>query len=333
LKAHLVSFFALTISVLSGCGGGGGGGGGGAPSKPQNLDPQASSINTTYQAAVGLDTESTAMVNRINAERQACGFGALRQNGVLDAVARNHADWQLRNFISSHSEVFGSVGFTGVDANARAVFAGYNNGGGLVISDEFVDLIGSSNKAGRGEASMRLLLVGPYHQIGMLRGFRDIGVSVRNNVDVGVSGSRVIAQVDVAYTSSDGDQLLGTSEVVTYPCQGVSGVAPRMTGEVPSVSATRDYAVNPTGQPIVVMGRAGQSISVTSAFITETASGASVPVAMLTSANDRNGLFRSNEVAIIPDVALSTFTSYSVSINGSNSGVPFSRNFSFTTGQ
>ena len=139
-------------------------------------------VASTYAA----DSEELAAFNLLNQERSRCGFGTLKQNAALDLAAKNHVDWQFKNWnylfpSLSHQEARGTDGFTGFSPGDRAIFAGYELGGD--IADEIAAPI-STTVVGRGIIGVRNLLNAPYHMRGLLDGYRDVGVSVKNGVEI-----------------------------------------------------------------------------------------------------------------------------------------------------
>jgi hypothetical protein len=72
---------------------------------------------------------------------------------------------------------------------------------------------------------------------------------------------------------------------------------------------------------------------IASASITPTAGGSSVTLLPnLTQTSDANGIVRTNQAVLIPNLPLLANTSYTVSITGTVNGTAFSTNFSWTTG-
>ena len=339
-----MNYFGLTATlaislVLSACGGGGGGGsatGGGSngsvsgtivsPSLPAF---QASSIDSSVFIHSSAEPEVQSAFTRLNAERSQCGFGSLKQATALDVAARNHADWQNINNYSTHSEVSGTQGYTGVSPLERTTYAGY---AGVEVFEGLTRYVGRTSKAGLGEGELRDLFLAPYHMLALLRGSRDVGIAIRSSVDVNANVGGVVTELELGYLPADGKQLPSTTDVLTYPCEGVTGTRRTLMGESPQVEAARNYITNPTGQPIYIMVREGNVLAVTSFSLTDVLSGTSLVVKPLTFANDRNGLTRSNEVILIPDTPLGSLKQYAVTINGTNAGVAFSRSFTFTTG-
>jgi hypothetical protein len=121
---------------------------------------------------------------------------------------------------------------------------------------------------------------------------------------------------------------------LTYPCQGSTDTAYRLTGEVPNPVPTRNLATSPLGQPIIVMIRKGRVLTLTSATMTKVSTGTPITLrAPVTLANDVNqGYYEANFGYVLPDVALEPSTQYQVTINGKNGATVFSRTFTYTTG-
>lgn len=331
--------FALCViatSALAACGGGGG-------STPPTTAPTgvapgvanapaANLVGTvsasTYSPAT--QAEEISAFNTLNAERLRCGFGLLAQSTALDNAAKGHADWQLINNFRGHFQTVGTAGFTGASAGDRASAAGYSWTG---LADENTSVIGSNVKAGYGASSVLTLLQAPYHAAGLLNGWRDVGFSVRNDVEVSSTfGPRVLAQVNLGHTSV-GPQIIGTGDVATYPCAGATNVKRQLTNESPNPVPGRDLAVLPLGSTVYMSVRKGQTISISSASMTALATG--LPVTLrtpVTSLNDVHGLYGSHEAYVSADAPLQANSAYDVIVTGTNNGVAFSRSFQFTTG-
>ena len=335
----IVAFAALTA-----CGGGGGGGAtGGAAAPAVAAAPADTFFPSNFVISVPTPTfapgsEELAAFNLLNAERTQCGFGKLAQNTQLDAAARAHADYQLRNNVDSHFEnqTQFPTGFTGVDDVARMIFAGYTNVG--ASTDEYVVTTGLGTKTGLGERGIRNLLSAPYHMAGLLGSYRDIGMSLRNGADVSSSTTRVIFQVNPAYKTSAGPQLMGSADVLTYPCEGTTGAIRQLLNEEPNPVPGRNLATQPLGTAIYMAVREGRVLRITSSSVTKTSTGASVVMrAAIDSSNDpiapcNRGCFQSYEAYVIPDAPLDANSRYDVVVSGTNNGTPFTRSFRFETG-
>lgn len=318
---------AIALSVtalLAGCGGGGGGTTNTAP-VPAAPAPAPvvlpSSLVGVVQATTYTDDPAVAF-NLINTERNTCGFGLLSQSAELDAAARSHAAYSASSGTFAHEETSGVTGFTGATPTARAVAKGYAGTTGEVMA------------IGSGAFATRSLLSAPYHLRGLMDGYRDIGI--------GMVASSIpdfpYFVADLGTQTSAGLQLLGSSDVATYPCNGVTGVNFQLRGETPNPVPGRDLSSNPIGTPILIKVRDGNALTITSASMINVASGAAVvlraPVGADNDPNKVNGVsyFRTNEAYIAPDAALTRGTLYQVTVAGTNNGAAFSRTFSFTTG-
>ena len=335
----------VSLATLTACGGGGGGGTtvvdtpAPAPAPGPGLTaPLASTLVTSVSApAYAAVSEELAAFNLLNAERGSCGFGLLAQNTLLDTSAKNHADWMLTNNFYGHNQTATApTGFTGVTSKDRANAAGY-------ASVDVTETLGGSMSqpliAGYGEASARELMSLPYHLFGMMSPYKDLGISIRSRDSVTplvANGLSRTAVYNFGVATGAAYQLADSSNVSTYPCEGVTGVNYRVTGEVPNPVPGRDLAVNPLGHPILVMVRKGQNLVITSSSMVSVATG--LPVAMrapVMASNDPNGLlgpYGNYMGYVVPDAPLAQNASYQATVNGTNDGVAFSRTFVFGTG-
>ncbi|WP_232062217.1 CAP domain-containing protein [Variovorax sp. PBS-H4] len=307
-------------------------------SPPATTAPSDGVQSATLVTAVGPDTygagsEGQQALQLLNAERGRCGFGLLAQNARLDTAAQAHADWQILNNQLSHTEASGTPGFTGVTPLDRVVAAGYVPGG---VGEEISTLFYSGSIAGTGVFGVRALLALPYHQLGMLSGYRDVGIALRGSDQLGTTanrGPRTVQQFNLGFTRSAGRQEPAGDEVLTYPCEGTTGVFYEITNETPNPVPGRDLRASPLGPGVVVAVRSGQTLAISSARMT-TLSGRT-PVALrpaLTRDSDPNAVLASHQAVLIPDASLMPNTSYTVNVAGTNDGAAFEKTFNFTTG-
>lgn len=334
-----LSAIALAIT-LTACGGGSGSGDvAGAPGAVDAIvtpDP-APVLNTALVTSVPAATyiagsEEAAAFNLLNAERDRCGFGLLKQNAALDTSARGHADWLLINGYTGHFQTPGTPGFTGVTPDDRMVAAGYGAVGSFVSNAESGQG-GFLPETGMGTTATRMLLNAPYHALTMVRSHRDGGVAVRDKFDVGLSPNNSFELFfNFGYKNSEGPQLAAAGSVRTYPCPGSTGVRTALYGESPSPAPDRNLRTNPIGSSVMVVGDPGTTLVITSASMTIANTGASVLLRVpQTKANDAN-ISRTNEGFVSADGPLAANTAYQVNIDGTSNGVAFNRNFVFTTG-
>jgi uncharacterized protein YkwD len=339
----------LTLaSILSACGGGGSSSP--APTTAQAITCPAGQVpdatgkscllpftqSTIDNAQYQFNGDNLAKVafDDLQSARTQCGFGSLKQSALLDKAAKAHATYLVNSFSAGHSESAGVPGFTGATITDRLVAAGYSSMSASEGITQFMGAPTAETAFTKGQTGTKNLLIAPYHALNMLRGFRDVGIGItfdQVNID-GKSYDMGTLVFDYATPKATNSQLFSSTDVQTYPCEGVTGTRSALYGESPSVIPTRDYQKFPSGQPVYVMVREGQALAVTSATVKNQASGQTVPLQQtLTSANDVQHLVRVNEAVIIPDVPLEPGMSYVVEIIGTNSGQSFAKTFTFKT--
>lgn len=354
---------AGALMVLAGCGGGGGGSPAPAPSIPVTTTysatcadgttttstvsvadatakcpavPAPATVVTSVPAATyAANSEELAVFTLFNAERERCGFGLLAQSATLDTSARGHADWLVRNDYSGHYQVVGTPGYTGVSPSDRILAAGYVPSVNAMTSPSESTGDAFSTKSGFGVKTLRGLLNAPYHEADMLRGHRDVGVSVRGKGDLGLPGTKTVLNLDFATKSSQGQQSI--SGVRTYPCQGSTGIETSLKNEDPNPVPGRNLGANPLGSSVVVVGTTGATMNITTATMTGPGGILITLRAPLTSVNDPNKVggvsyFSLNEAVLSADAPLAPNTTYQVNVSGTDGITPFSRSFTFTTG-
>jgi hypothetical protein len=278
-------------------------------------------------------SEELAAFNFLNAERGRCGFGLLAQNTRLDAAAKAHADYQLINGFFSHFEdsVNFPAGFTGVTMVDRYAFQGYTGLGGAV--DEISALTGAADKTGFGLQGVRNLLNAPYHLKGLISGMREAGLAVRSSSDTGTSNPRVILQWNGAYTLATGPQGIAAADVLTYPCDGATGVNRQLGNESPEPVPGRDLRTNPLGTTVYIATRGGNALAVTAVTMSNARTGVTVALRdVVTATNDPQREYGGSEAYVAADAPLDPDTAYQVNVSGTNNGAAFTRTFTFTTG-
>lgn len=328
---------AVLALLLVACGGGGGGTS--TTGTPTPSDPFVASTITaaTVAPSYPIGSEELAAYNTLSTARTTCGFGGLNQNAQLDTASQNHTYYQAVNDRVGHFQVAGLPGFTGVTAQERGIAAGYTDqlsyGENLVYSSY-------TAKSGFGRSGTVGLLAAPYHLRSLMDLHREVGINITSSgpsgsgADVIVSGSfapAVRLAISLSSRSAFPVQRQSSTDVLTYPCSGITGTAYQLTGEDPNPVTPRNLATNPIGQPILVQVLLGRTLIITSATVTGP-SGAVALLPTMTQTNDPNGRLSSNTAVIMPDLPLQPNTTYSVVINGTNNGVAFTRSFSFSTG-
>lgn len=328
MKAKSLASVAAIAVLLAACAGGGTG------SSP------------TSSAA-----EQLSALNTISAARTNCGFGALQSSTMLDASAQHHVSWMIKNQTVSLNESFGMPGFTGVDPSHRMLEVGYAAVAPIEV------LIGGDGiaKSGFGSRGARALLGVPYILANLMQSSREIGISVTSSGPVGFganinfAGAPVATWLvaDLASSPVMPAQAQNETDALTFPCQGTTNASPFVFSEAPNPIPGRDSSHLQIGQTLLVQILADKELAITAVVITGP-QGAVTLLPTLTSASDPNGLLHTNQALIIPGSPLSPNTAYAVNLTGvskgivlgpgmiqltsADPGVPFSRNFAFTTG-
>ena len=324
----------IVAATLAACGGGGEP----APTTPDPTTPSGVAPKVTTVPNPTYTGEELAAFTALNNARSTCGFGLLKQDTRLDQAAIGHADWQIYNRIAAHFQTSGTPLFTGVTPLDRIRAQGYTDTQEANVQDEFVYGTGTNDKTAFGAFSIKNLLNAPYHAAGVLGGFRDVGIAVRNMTDAGAtdaSSGRRVTVLNPAFQNSAGSQqaVYGDTDVFTYPCAGSTDVARALYNEYPNPIPDRNLAVEPLGTTIHIAIREGHQLVINSASVTPISGGQPVAMATsVTSVNDPNAFFKSHQGYVATNAPLAANTTYQVTITGANNGVPFSRTFSFTTG-
>jgi uncharacterized protein YkwD len=312
------------VTILSACGGGGSNdstsfnGTAGSPYRP---------LQTTIPApSYTAGSRELAEFNTLNEQRAKCGFGLLANNEQLKFAAIDHVAYLTEYAqrmtdagLSAHGQYSQYPnGFTGATPLDRAKYRGYTG-----------RYAGETIAAGlQIPSAVRVLLSAPYHAGGMLYGYDEVGVSV---------GQRAVFDLGLRDKPQRADR-----SILTYPCQGVTGVATELFGEIPSPYSPRNLRSNPIGQSIYFLADesallpAGKKsvIEVTDVVVTEQVTG--VPVVMLpvqNKDNDVNALFMGSGFAYAaPDQPLKKLTPYRVRATVRSNGVTTLVDYTFATG-
>jgi hypothetical protein len=323
------STFKLTSAAIAAaffvaaCGGGGGGSSTGAApatgaSAPASSTATSANVTTPQYAASSAELAAFTLLNQ---ERQQCGFPALVENTQEDLAASNHAKYMGSNGAQvTDTEVAGNTGYTGVTYAARATYAGYpsNVYVGGVSGGYYTNATLTNTQYGQN--LVYAWLSGVYHIAIGAWPVTSVGVGMNQTTYAGypvIQGSMTIANL----------QPMTTSGPLTFPCQGTTGIAYEGGGETPAPPNTSGNF----GAPVAVTGNPSDTIVLTSGTMTPP-SGPVITLNLLNSASDPNKLLPAFEGVAYPTSPLSPNTTYTVSINGTYNGAPFSRNFTFTTG-
>jgi uncharacterized protein YkwD len=143
-------------------------------------------MNATPAATYSYPAASEEMYafELLNSERSRCGFGSLRPSAELDSAAKSHAAWLFFNNATGHMQRPGTPGFTGVAPWDRLITADY--GPDYSFESTEVQVFHNSTERGSGANAVRSLLNAPYHLVNMLRGYREVGIGVKEKIDLGL---------------------------------------------------------------------------------------------------------------------------------------------------
>jgi len=314
--------------------------------------------------------EKLAAFNQLNADRAQCGFGQLQQNAKLDVAAQGHADWLAANPFLAASHVqdpsTGKGVVTGVQRQDRLQNAGYIptpwvNYLGTFSSTEVIGVPAwgtalsckyCANNASFGNTELsvgngvRQLYATVYHLVDILKGERDVGfgAAIADSSIIGVH-TRYIKKVVIDPATAQGwvRQSIPSDTILTFPCQGITNTTPVFRGEDPEPFPSRGS--KEYGQPVYVMGADGTTVTINAASSSITPLGGSpVATTVFNSAVDplpptdgRN--VKNNQVFLVPTQRLLDNTTYTVVLNGTNTGMvtnanpsgAYSRTFTFST--
>jgi hypothetical protein len=301
---------AVMAAALAGCGGGGGGDsannggnpgtdtGTGTPGNTNGPDLQLSVPAPTYAAGSGMLKEWT----NLNQAREACGFGLLAQDARLDAAAKAHFEYVTVYTDATHYETAGNTGFTGRTPQDRAIAQGFTG----TVSE------------GMGDTATGLLAA-PYHARTLLDDWKYVGL---------YTPSADYKYIVINPGKTDSSQKLGAGVVANYPCEGALNVETGWSGEepdpFPDLGGTK-------GTPVLLRADPGSTLEITNLAIVRAATGESQPFRTITSKNDANNRFHSNEYAAVPIARLEVNETYTVTYQGTLDGKPVGKTFSFKT--
>lgn len=332
------------------------------PSLPNN---SVSPDNSTKQMSV----EEKVVFDLLNNQREQCGFGKLNYNQQLAISAENHAKYltyvssQNKQSYISHTEEslmnYHNTGlsnpyFSGRNLQERLNTKPSNMGiqakavnypmaiAGENISSVRLETVRSNeviDKSLYGQKMLANLLSAPYHLKSLVDPmFDDVGLSYqqsywqenRNNY-YGVW--HIWANfLEIVSASSTRPTSARVTQVLNYPCDGVTGTSYELRHESPNpFGNTRNLSLMPIGQSVYVLAPYDKVI--THATVAMYAQNDNVSkIHILTKNRDPNSLLKSNEIVFMPDKPLQPATQYTVNYTLTYlSGEKFNRTFRFTT--
>ncbi len=265
----------------------------------------------TTPAASAAD-EITEALARINQARAAIGVPPLNRHPALDRAASAHANYYRLNFgdpalsgMGLHYEDPGKPGFTGADFAARAKAQGYSGSinenvgisGSMIVSvDWFIATV-----------NHRLTLLDPR--------YTDIGFGAVND-GAGKAKIEVIDLGTVTYRS------VLEPAWTPWPAPDATDIGLRFDGEAPNPFPGATY---PVGYPVTLKYHGAGQVAFTAGRITQ--AGQSVPT--FTKVGD--GFITRNTFIVSANKPLLPGATYTVTIEGTLDGAPFTRAWNFTT--
>lgn len=323
--------FAATLA-LAACGGGGGGSD--SSSGANNSSPGTSSQAVTGTQATpqyASTSAQSAAFTLLNQYRQQCGFAALQENTILDTAAENHAKWEGANSQVSDTEQSGQTGFTGADYQTRAQYAGFpstvsvggaSGGGDAVFPADFV-------AATAGQQFAYGLVGGVYHNVVVGYPANIVGFGENETQTTVGSYTYTNSWQSMSFASTQATPQTSGTGPLMFPCAGSTGLPYRVVAEsptAPNVSSTG------WGQPVSAFGlKLTDTVTIQTATLTDT-SGNVITLQVLNSATDPNKMIPAWYATAYPTSPLTPNTTYTANITGTYNGTPFSRSYSWTTG-
>lgn len=322
----------LVSALLVGCGGGGSAGSPPPPPAPAPQPPPPPPPPPTWTdpnpkqvsvpPPVYADPERADAFNAFNEIRAAAGLGLLRQNAQLDVAAQGHSSYLDLNIQAGHFQDPSKPGFTGTDWNARTLAAGYAQGGYIaeVVSTGGADGQGKPISA-RGHVDE--LMGTPYHRRAMLQ---------REPSDIGIGRTlQRQGNVVVNFANTATNRQGAPGQLVTvWPADSAVGVL--RSGCCESPDPMPELRGQPWGYPVSIQASERCRLSVTS-FQLRDASGADVPLKLLSYATDPNRVYLGEFfAALMPLSPLKASTRYTASFSGQACDLPVVKTWSFTTG-
>lgn len=288
--------------------------------------PLQMAIPTPTYAANSLELKVFTTLNR---ERANCGAGLQAQNTQLDLAASKHAEYvRLRweeGINAGHIEDPLKSAFFAKTAQERTAAAGYLGGSiGEQLSYSYV-----YPEYDVGDRLAHNLLDTVYHLQNLYSPDLDVGLAVSIAAQPGLP---LLASLVWQTGSPLGKSQTSTKDILTYPCEGSTGVKSTFTGETPEpFEGVAMGMYTSLGHPIYVFSPDQSPVVVSAAELTS-AAGAVIPTFIYTRESDPHQRVRSHGNFVVPLQALQVNTKFSVQIRGTVDGAPFAKAFQFSTG-
>jgi len=296
----------------------GGGGGGGTNAGAANGSPSTGFSGQDASAPTATNNIATDGLNWINYRRGQIGLQALARNGIIDAAAQGHSDYQRINNVVTHDQTAGKPGFTGVRLQDRLQTAGYVFGQPNAIGEVI-----SATSNGSGFYMAEELITAIYHRFVIFEPvFREIGAGAATT------------SANYSYFTADFVTNIGygtgvpAGTVVTWPFNGQTQVTPEFNSDYEEPDPVPDRGV--VGYPVSVHTNYDRTLTVQSFTMRAHGSNTDLQTRLLAMNQDANTTTKS-AAAIVPLSKLASGTTYDVTFTGAVDGTPVSRSWSFTT--
>jgi uncharacterized protein YkwD len=284
--------------------------GGGSADRAAVLPPASTTASSTL---------ATEGFNWINGRRQLAGMSTLTRNGLIDAAATAHSNYQRINGIT-HVQVVGKEGFTGVQLLDRLTAIGY-----ATPTYYYAEVI-SSGPSTSGQALADELITAIYHRFAIFQPrYKEMGAGA-----AGSTGGSNYLTINFAANNGYGPGI-GAANVAIWPVNGQTGVVPNFNSDLEAPDPVQDRSE--VGYPISVHVDVDVALEVGSFTVKPRAGGANLAVKLLAKdvVGEEDNMRYAAGAAIVPLSPLAANTVYDVSFSGTTNGNPVTRSWSFTT--
>lgn len=315
---------AVLTAFLAACGGGGGDSDSAQTAAATSGGASSSSLTQTavQQSVQGPGapafTGNTVVdgLNWINYRRVQAGLPALQRNGLIDAAAQAHSNYQKLNDTITHIETVGKAGFTGVTPGDRLTAANYVFTQRSYAHGEVI----SATVDPSGFVAVENLIAAIYHRYAILEPmFKESGggaASVPNGYTYFTAN----------FTTDGLAPGIPRGTVAIYPFDNQQQIPTIFFSdrELPDPVPDR----NEVGYPVSVHANITATISVQT-FSMRPRGGTDLPVRLLTHETDSETPV--SAASIIPVSVLAAQTTYDVRFTGTVDGIAVDRSWSFRT--
>ena len=344
-------------AILTACGGGGGGesgnnensgsdGGNSGIEKPTTPPVSNNEYPMQPTESTYVDSQRKVIFDTINSYRTTCGFSAIRQNSLTDTAAQGHSNYLEKNQASGHIQSSSNVGFTGASLKDRALNAGYQwkmlgeiantRNSGSLISGTSPSGIETSDTASSGKEMINRLFSTVYHLAVATDEWSEMGVGLSQSANltpvIGKTLFYTSSVVNFGVPSGSDQPLYKGGKVRSFPCEGVNGVSPIFTAELPSPYPSRNFDTDPMGTPIGFVSKDQSALVIQNATYTDVGTGTSLAVKIFNSKDDPHATLKDSQAFVIPEKPLEPNTSYKVTASGTDGNNSFQYSFIFKTG-